>query len=205
MASTTLSYPFEVREDEGGFFLLTFPDVPEAGTDGATRAEAEAGALDSLLAALGGISRGGGTCPVPPAGGGTAGPSCRRWWRPSWRSIRLCARRVSPRWRWRSASAATIKRFAACSTSITAATSAWSRTRSSSSAGGWWSASKRRPEAALQQRRYTADRRRGGRSRSGSTAASHRAAAAVLALLSPSSSRALRAFGGGKRGEAPGL
>lgn len=55
MASTmakSLGYPFEVREDEGGFFLMTFPDVPEAGSDGATRAEAEA--LDSLLAALGG-------------------------------------------------------------------------------------------------------------------------------------------------------
>lgn len=54
MVGTTLSYPYDVRKDRGGFFLLTFPDVPEAGTDGETRAEAEAGALDSLLAALGG-------------------------------------------------------------------------------------------------------------------------------------------------------
>lgn len=65
MASTTLSYPFEVREDEGGFFLLTFPDVPEAGTDGATRAEAEAGALDSLLAALGGYIEARRDLPLP--------------------------------------------------------------------------------------------------------------------------------------------
>ena len=48
------SYPYEIREDEGGFFLLTFPDVPEAGTDGETREEAEENALDCLMAALGG-------------------------------------------------------------------------------------------------------------------------------------------------------
>lgn len=52
--STPLSYPYEIQEGEDGFFLLTFPDVPEAGTDGETFAEAEAGALDCLLAALGG-------------------------------------------------------------------------------------------------------------------------------------------------------
>jgi antitoxin HicB len=54
MIATPMSYPYEIQEDEAGFFLLTFPDVPEAGTDGATRREAEDGALDSLLAALGG-------------------------------------------------------------------------------------------------------------------------------------------------------
>ena len=48
------AYPYEIEEDEGGFFLLTFPDVPEAGTDGEIREEAEEGALDCLLAALGG-------------------------------------------------------------------------------------------------------------------------------------------------------
>jgi len=54
MSVTPLSYPYEVAKDEGGFFLLTFPDVPEAGTDGKSRAEVEGEALDCLLAALGG-------------------------------------------------------------------------------------------------------------------------------------------------------
>lgn len=74
-----LAYPYEISEDEGGFFLLTFPDVPEALTDGESRAEAEAAALDCLLAALGGYieskrdlpqpsrkRRGGGKAVLPP-------------------------------------------------------------------------------------------------------------------------------------------
>src|SRR3546814_10901680 len=47
------AYPYDVTRDAGGFFLLQFADVPEAHTDGETREEAEAGALDCLLAALG--------------------------------------------------------------------------------------------------------------------------------------------------------
>src|SRR3546814_5874182 len=47
------AYPYDVTRDEGGFFLLQFADVPEAHTDGETREESEAGALDCLLAALG--------------------------------------------------------------------------------------------------------------------------------------------------------
>lgn len=54
MSVTPLSYPYEVEKDEGGYFLLQFLDVAEAHTDGKTREEAEAGALDCLLAALGG-------------------------------------------------------------------------------------------------------------------------------------------------------
>lgn len=47
-------YPATVADDEEGFFLVTFPDIPEAGTDGKTEQEALAGAQDSLIAALGG-------------------------------------------------------------------------------------------------------------------------------------------------------
>ena len=47
-------YPATVEADEDGFFLATFPDIPEAGTDGKTKQEALAGAQDSLIAALGG-------------------------------------------------------------------------------------------------------------------------------------------------------
>jgi len=47
-------YPITIEQDEAGFFLATFADVPEAGTDAATRAEAEAEAQDALIAALAG-------------------------------------------------------------------------------------------------------------------------------------------------------
>ena len=60
-----LAYPYEVTQDEEGFFLLTFPDVPEALTDGESLQEAEAGALDCLLAALGGYIEGKRDLPRP--------------------------------------------------------------------------------------------------------------------------------------------
>lgn len=63
--ATALTYPYTVTEDEGGFFLLTFPDVPEALTDGRSRREAEAGALDCLLAALGGYIEARRDLPLP--------------------------------------------------------------------------------------------------------------------------------------------
>ena len=47
-------YPAAVKVDSVGFHLVTFPDVPEAGTDAKTRAEALQEAADALIAALGG-------------------------------------------------------------------------------------------------------------------------------------------------------
>lgn len=47
-------YPAIIEQDEAGYWLVTFPDVPEAGTDAETREEALAEATDALLAALGG-------------------------------------------------------------------------------------------------------------------------------------------------------
>ena len=43
-----------VEVDTTGLHLVTFPDVPEAGTDAKTREEALLGATDTLIAALGG-------------------------------------------------------------------------------------------------------------------------------------------------------
>ena len=51
---SSFSYPACVGIDSAGFYLVTFPDVPEAGTDAETRDEALENAVDSLLAALGG-------------------------------------------------------------------------------------------------------------------------------------------------------
>ncbi|BBK38292.1 hypothetical protein STAQ_33700 [Allostella sp. ATCC 35155] len=72
-------YPYDVTVDEDGRFLVTFRDVPEAGDDGATEAEAIADAAGSLVAALQGYvqlrrpvpppsraKRGQGTVAVPP-------------------------------------------------------------------------------------------------------------------------------------------
>lgn len=47
-------YPATVKVDRAGFHLVTFPDVPEAGTDAETREEALRAASDAVIAALGG-------------------------------------------------------------------------------------------------------------------------------------------------------
>lgn len=47
-------YPCEIKRDNGGFYLATFPDLPEAATDGKTLAEALAEAADCLGEALAG-------------------------------------------------------------------------------------------------------------------------------------------------------
>ena len=47
-------YPATVAVDAAGFYLVTFPDVPEAGTDAETREEALREAVDALIAALAG-------------------------------------------------------------------------------------------------------------------------------------------------------
>jgi antitoxin HicB len=47
-------YPASIEVDTAGFHLVTFPDVPEAGTDAKSREEALEEAPDCLMAALGG-------------------------------------------------------------------------------------------------------------------------------------------------------
>jgi antitoxin HicB len=47
-------YPADVERDEAGYFLVTFPDFPEAGTDGETLEEALAEAADCLAEAIAG-------------------------------------------------------------------------------------------------------------------------------------------------------
>ena len=47
-------YPATIEVDTAGFYLVTFPDVPEAGTDAESQEEAIDEAPDSLIAALGG-------------------------------------------------------------------------------------------------------------------------------------------------------
>lgn len=47
-------YSADVERDEAGYFLVTFPDFPEAGTDGETLEEALAEATDCLAEAVAG-------------------------------------------------------------------------------------------------------------------------------------------------------
>ena len=47
-------YPADVKRDEAGYFLVTFPDFPEAGTDSETLEEALAEAVDCLAEAVAG-------------------------------------------------------------------------------------------------------------------------------------------------------
>lgn len=48
----SFAYPATVTKDEASFYLVTFPDVPEAGTDDPDRATALAEAVDALACAL---------------------------------------------------------------------------------------------------------------------------------------------------------
>ena len=65
MAICMTTYPATIERDEAGFFLATFHDVPEAGTDGKTKDEALNEALDSLICALGGYIELGRDIPLP--------------------------------------------------------------------------------------------------------------------------------------------
>ena len=60
-----LAYPVRLSTDHGGSVLVSFPDVPEALTEGATEREALAEAEDCLIAALGGYIDGRRDIPLP--------------------------------------------------------------------------------------------------------------------------------------------
>lgn len=50
----TLAYPVQLTLQDDGSYLVSFPDIPEALTDGKTKKEALSEAVDCLIAALGG-------------------------------------------------------------------------------------------------------------------------------------------------------
>ena len=59
-------YRYEMEEQKNGWWLVRFPGVPEALTEGATMAEATANALDCLIVALEGYMKAG--APIPRKG-----------------------------------------------------------------------------------------------------------------------------------------
>jgi len=54
-----LGYRFTLERQRNGWWLVRFPGIPEALTEGETEAEARANALDCLLAALEGYIKAG--------------------------------------------------------------------------------------------------------------------------------------------------
>jgi len=65
-------YRYTLEREDNGWWLVRFPGVPEALTEGETEAEARANAVDCLIAALEGYIRAG--KPLPRGGAGHTGP-----------------------------------------------------------------------------------------------------------------------------------
>jgi antitoxin HicB len=64
-------YRYELERQENGWWLVRFPGVPEALTEGETEAEARANAVDCVVAALEGYMKAG--RPLPRDGAGHTG------------------------------------------------------------------------------------------------------------------------------------
>jgi antitoxin HicB len=58
-------FSYTLEPEENGWWLVRFPDIPEALTEGETREEAHANAADCLLAALDGYVKTGQPIPRP--------------------------------------------------------------------------------------------------------------------------------------------
>jgi antitoxin HicB len=65
-------YRYKLERQENGWWLVRFPGIPEALTDGETEEEARRNALDCVIAALEGYMKEG--RPLPRRGAGHAGP-----------------------------------------------------------------------------------------------------------------------------------
>ena len=65
-------YRYELERQENGWWLVRFPGIPEALTEGETQQEARANALDCLITALEGYMKAG--KPLPSQGAAPSGP-----------------------------------------------------------------------------------------------------------------------------------
>jgi antitoxin HicB len=63
-----VAYRYTLEREENGWWLVRFPGIPEALTEGETKEEARANALDCLIAALEGYMKAGRRLPRPSAG-----------------------------------------------------------------------------------------------------------------------------------------
>ncbi|HXO89917.1 MAG TPA: type II toxin-antitoxin system HicB family antitoxin, partial [Stellaceae bacterium] len=58
-------YPADIERDSAGFYLVTFPDFPEAATDARSREDAVSEAIDCLEEAVAGRMKRGDDIPTP--------------------------------------------------------------------------------------------------------------------------------------------
>ena len=65
-------YKYALETQENGWWLVRFPGIPEALTEGETEAEARAAAVDCVMAAIAGYMKAG--KPLPRLGAGHSGP-----------------------------------------------------------------------------------------------------------------------------------
>jgi antitoxin HicB len=65
-------YRYTLERQENGWWLVRFPAIPEALTEGETKEEARANAVDCVIAALEGYMKAG--KPLPREGAGQSGP-----------------------------------------------------------------------------------------------------------------------------------
>ena len=76
-----IQYPFEVRplhEDEGGGYLISFPDFSECISDGETVDEAIRNGMDALAETIGALESLGLPVPKPGSGGSYSGKFIQR-------------------------------------------------------------------------------------------------------------------------------
>ena len=129
--SPQFAYPVQPQVQEDGRALVTFPDISEALTDGATVVEALQESIDCLIAALGGYVKS--TTAVPFRGlhwpAGDVSSDFRRSLLRNSPCTKRCGNRKSAALFWQSGLAAAKAAFDVCSTSIIARTSDRSRQR----------------------------------------------------------------------------
>ncbi len=110
-----LAYPLELTLQDDASYLVSFPDIPEALTDGETKKEALSEAVDCLIAALGGYINDRREIPIPsrPKQGQPMLiiPLCRPR---NWRFTRQYVNPGSPASHWENASASVRARSAGC-------------------------------------------------------------------------------------------
>jgi antitoxin HicB len=66
MTNVAFGYPYKLEKQTNGWWLVRFADIPEALTEGETKAEAVENAKDCLITALEGYMKAGRPIPRPP-------------------------------------------------------------------------------------------------------------------------------------------
>jgi antitoxin HicB len=66
MTNVAFGYPYKLEHQENGWWLVRFPQVPEALTEGETKEEAFENAKDAIVTALEGYIKAGRSIPRPP-------------------------------------------------------------------------------------------------------------------------------------------